>query len=159
MAVSTTIDSTLGVVSTEDAAGTTNTLTISQATTLSGDVSLSSVASLLLKSASVTAAGGTQGTATALPTGSTLYLLTAAAASTGVRLPAAPTVGQVVVVLNTTVNDKLVYPATGGYIGSAALNAGITLASMVAGTSRGGCLLVCSDATPLATKWHHFAVA
>lgn len=159
MTVSTTIDSTLGVVSSVDAAGATNTLTISQATTLSGDVSLSSVASLLLKSASVTATGTNQGDAAALPTGSTLYLLTASAANKGVRLPAAPTVGQVVVVLNTTVNDKLVYPATGGIIGAAAANAAITLASMVAGTSRGGCLLVCSDATSGATKWHHFAVA
>lgn len=156
MTVSTTIDSTLGVVSTE---GTESTLTISQSATLSGDVTLSSVVGLLLKSASVTAAGATQAAATALPTGSVLYLLAASVASTGVRLPASPTVGQVVVVLNTTVNDKLVYPATGGIIGSAALNAGITLASLVAGTSRGGCILVCSDATSGATKWHHFTVA
>jgi len=156
MSVSTTIDSTLGVVST---VGTESGLTISQSTTLSGDVTLSSVASLLLKSASVTAAGANQAAATALPSGSVLYLLTAAAVNTGVRLSASPTLGQVVVVLNSTVNDKIVYPATGGIIGSAALNAGITLASLVAGTSRGGCILICSDATAGATKWHHFTVA
>lgn len=153
MTVSTTIDSTRGVVTTNVADGTTSVLT------LSTDVLLSSVASLLLKSSSVTPAGANQGAATQLTGDYTLYLLGAGASNTGVKLPAAPTVGQVVLILNTTVNDKKVYPATGGYIGSAAQNTAIVLASMIAGTSRGGCLLVCSDATAGATIWHHFAVA
>lgn len=106
MSVSTTIDSTLGVVSTVDAAGATSAVTISQATTLSGDVSLSSVASLLLKSLAVTPTGTNLATAAALTTGYTLYLLGAGAADTGVKLSAAPTLGQIVVVLNTTVNQK-----------------------------------------------------
>jgi len=158
MSLSTTINSTLGVVSTVDAPGATSAVTISQATTLSGDVSLSSVASLLLKSLAVTPTGTTQGTAAALTTGYTLYLLGAGAANTGVTLPSAPSLGQVAVVLNTTVNDKKVYPATGGIIGAAAADAAIVLSSVVAGTSRGGAILVCSDATSGATKWHHFAV-
>lgn len=151
MTVSTTIDATRGVVTTNVADDTTSVLT------LSTDVLLSSVASLLLKSSTVTPAGANQGTATALSGDFTLYLLGAGAATTGVRLPAAPTLGQVVFILNTTVNDKRVYPATGGFIGSSAVNVHITLASMVAGTSRGGCILICSNATSGATTWHHFA--
>lgn len=159
MTVSTTIDSTRGVVTSLDSDGATSTVTVSTEATFSGAINLSSVASLLLKSLAVTAAGANQGAATALTDGYTLYTLSASGANTGVRLPAAPTLGQVVVILNTTVNDKKVYPATGGFIGSAAQNAAITLASMVAGTSRGGCILVCSNATSGATTWHHFAVA
>jgi hypothetical protein len=158
MSVSTTIDSTLGVVSTVNPASVADGLTISQPTTFSSNVSLSNITSLLLKSLLVTPAGTTQGTATALASDYTLYLLDAAAANRGVRLPAAPTQGQVVVILNTTVNDKKVYPATGGIIGAALADAAIVLSSMVAGTSRGGAILICSDATAGATKWHHFAV-
>lgn len=153
MTVSTTIDSTRGVVTTNVADGTTSVLT------LSTDVLLSSVASLLLKSSTVTAEGTLQSDALQLSGDYTLYLLGAAGANTGVKLPSAPTLGQVVLILNTTANAKRVYPATGGFIGSSAVNVHITLAAMVAGTSRGGCILVCSDATSGATKWHHFAVA
>jgi len=108
MSVSTTIDSTLGVVSSVDAAGS--------ATASSFTVS----AGLNLASTSVTAAAGGQSGATALSAGSALYLV---AGSGGVRLSATPTVGDVVVVINTTGSAINVYPATGGAVGVGAANA------------------------------------
>lgn len=149
MTVSTTIDSTLGVVSTVDADGATNAFTVSSPLTLSA---------LALSSTSVACAGTTQGTATALPSGSALYLLSGTV-NQGVRLSATPKVGDVVVLVNTSAVALKVYPATGGAIGSNAANAASTLLALVVGTSQGANLLVCTDATAGSTNWVAFVAA
>lgn len=75
---------------------------------------------------SVSAAGTTQGTATAL-TASVNYITTAAASS-GVILPNCE-IGDSVKVYNGGANTLTIYPPTSGKINSASTNAGISLAT------------------------------
>lgn len=147
MSVSTTISPTLGVVST-DISGA-GLLTVTAPTTLSA---------LALSSTAVTCAGSAQNDATALPSGSALYLLTGAL-NEGVRLSATPSVGDVVVLVNTVNNVLKVYPATGGAIGTGAANAASNLLALNVGTSQGANLLVCTDATAGSTNWIRFVTA
>jgi hypothetical protein len=75
--------------------------------------------------ASITAAGSTQGTATALTR--PINVVTTAAASTGVILP--PTVaGMRMIVINNGANALAVYPQSGGAINALATNAAYSLA-------------------------------
>ena len=75
-------------------------------------------------SAAVSAAGSTQGTATALTT--MINNVTTVAASTGVVLPTAAA-GYIVIVRNGGANALSVYPATGAAINAGAANAAHSL--------------------------------
>lgn len=85
---------------------------------------LSIPALVVSTSASVSAAGSTQGTATALTSDSNI--VTTVAASTGVALPTATT-GRTVMVVNKGANALSVYPASGGTIDALSANAAISL--------------------------------
>jgi len=74
----------------------------------------------------VSAAGATQGTATALTVD--YNVITTAAASSGVVLPAA-TAGRRIVIVNKGANTLSIYPATGGTIDALAANAAIQVAA------------------------------
>jgi hypothetical protein len=76
-------------------------------------------------SAAVSAAGTTQGTATALT--ASYNVVTTAAANSGVILPAATTAGWSVTVVNRGANAVNVYPASGAAIDGAAANVAISL--------------------------------
>jgi hypothetical protein len=81
-------------------------------------------------SASVSAAGSTQGTGTALTT--EFNRVSTVTSGSGVVLPTA-TAGMAIVVVNTSANSLLVYPATGATINSLATNSGyshVTLATL-----------------------------
>ena len=73
----------------------------------------------------VTAAGSTQGTATAITTD--VSVITSAAAGTGVIMPMAVG-GKCAVVINRAANAILVYPATGHYFDGYSANAPLTIA-------------------------------
>jgi hypothetical protein len=73
----------------------------------------------------VSAAGATQGTATALTT--TYNVVTTVALGTGVVLPVPAASGLLVTIVNKGANTLNVYPAVGGTIDAAALNAAVTL--------------------------------
>lgn len=148
MSVSTTIDSTLGVVSTVDATGSAT----------ASSFKVSAGLNLAAYSSTVTCAGSDQAGATALPSGSALYLLTGTV-NQGVRLPAEPAVGDVVVLVNTAAVVLKVYPASGGAIGPLAADAASSLAALNVGTSQGANLLVCTDATAGSTNWLRFVTA
>ena len=86
----------------------------------------------LSSSVAVTAAGATQGTATALTT--SFNVITTVAASTGVALPTPAKAGLLVTVVNRGANPLSVYPASGGIIDGAVLNALVMLPSGTAAT-------------------------
>lgn len=86
----------------------------------------------LSSSVAVTAAGATQGTATALTT--SFNVITTVTASTGVALPTPSKAGLLVTVVNRGANPLAVYPASGGTIDGAVLNAPVTLPSGTAAT-------------------------
>lgn len=74
---------------------------------------------------SISAAGTTQGTATALTT--SINVITTAAANSGVILPN-PRGGSELDILNIGANQCIVYPPTGAQINNLSANAGFTLA-------------------------------
>ena len=74
--------------------------------------------------AAVTAAGSTQGTATALT--KQMNVVTTVSAGQGVMLPP-PTAGMVIYVTNASATSLLVYPTSGGIIGNLSTNAGYTM--------------------------------
>jgi acetolactate synthase regulatory subunit len=74
----------------------------------------------------VSAAGSTQGTATALTVD--YNVVTTVAASTGVKLPTA-TAGRRIVIVNKGASTLTIYPATSAYIDAGLINAGISVAS------------------------------
>lgn len=71
----------------------------------------------------LTAAGATQGTASAIT--KEVNVVSTVAVGTGVILPTA-VAGMAITITNTTANSLLVYPATGGVINTLATNAGFT---------------------------------
>ena len=77
----------------------------------------------------VSAAGTTQGTAKALKAG--INVITTAAASSGVILPACEVADQVEI-LNLGANAVTVYPDTGARVNAIAANGGFTLATNTA---------------------------
>jgi len=77
----------------------------------------------------VSAAGTTQTDATALTT--SISVITTAAASTGVRLPACE-IGDEVDILNLGANTLTVYPDSGARINAVATNGGVSLATNTA---------------------------
>lgn len=74
---------------------------------------------------SVTTAGTTQGTATAITT-SASYLVTAGSQTGGI-LPANAVLDKFLFVYNSTATGGVVYPPVGGYINSGAINAGFAV--------------------------------
>jgi hypothetical protein len=95
---------------------------------------------------SLTAAGSTQGTALKLAVANNI--VTTAAASTGVQLPAMGQ-GDSVFVANLGANAVLVYPVTGGIINALAANAGFSVAagksaSFIARDNSGNCVSILS---------------
>lgn len=79
----------------------------------------------LVENSSVSAAGTTQATATALT--ASFSIVTTAAANSGVQLPTATGSGTFIVV-NNGANTVTVYPATGEAINANAANVGIQIA-------------------------------
>lgn len=76
----------------------------------------------------LTAAGSTQGTATLIPLGQDCSIFTTVAASTGAQLPFAGVgIGEEYQVANHGANPLSVYPATGGKVGTAAVNTAYSL--------------------------------
>lgn len=75
--------------------------------------------------AAITAAGTTQATAQAIY--ADVNIVTVAAASSGVLLPADRAVGDTVEVTNLGANALAVYPPTGGNIGTGAANAAFSV--------------------------------
>ncbi len=73
---------------------------------------------------SVTAAGATQATATALS--KTINVITSVASGTGVQLPSA-VAGQIIYIINDTNSGITVFPASGQYIDAQAQNAGFAV--------------------------------
>lgn len=113
-----------------------------------GCAPLQAVASMGFVSGALTAVGSTQGTALVLP--SDFNIITTAAASTGVILPASSAnyqVADTVIVVNHGANAILVYPQTGGKIGVGATNAGLSVGSGKTGT------FTLVDATSGANIW------
>lgn len=102
-----------------------STTSVTSGTSITSGTTLTS-GTLLIDgtTASIAAAGATQGTATLLST--TYNVVTTVAASTGVRLPI-PVAGTNVKVINKGANTLNIYPATGGIIDGAAANSAITL--------------------------------
>lgn len=92
-----------------------------------------------------TAAGADQANALAITTGVDRVVVTTAAASTGVRLPATRFKGDTITVTNRGANAITVYPATGDKIDGGAANAGAPVA--VGASRRFVCVL---DST---TEW------
>lgn len=109
------------------ASGSTGSVTLSIPSSFIAPGSVAVTTSLSKSiSTAVSAAGSTQGTATALTTD--YNVVTTAAASTGVVLPtAASPFGREVVVVNRGANPLTVYPATGAQIDGAATNAGVVV--------------------------------
>ena len=106
-------------------------ISISGTTTLSGDLKYGITAS-------ITAAGSTQGTATALT--ETVNVVTTASANQGVKLKTAVAGLKVEIYNNTSANIK-VYPNTSDTIDGGSANAAKTLAA------RSSMILVCSNPT------------
>jgi hypothetical protein len=108
----------------------TNTLSVTGTAYVSGNISAANVTvtSYHLRSVAtgITAAGSTQGTATAIT--KELNVVSAVASSTGVVLPTA-VAGMVITITNTSANSLLVYPATGAAINSLAANVSFTQVS------------------------------
>src|SRR5579884_2065111 len=81
-------------------------------------------------SQNLTATGSTQGTALAIPAGQDLSIVTTTATGTGVVLPSAGVSrSEEYVVANHGANALLVYPPSGGQIGTLGANAGYSLAA------------------------------
>ncbi len=76
-------------------------------------------------SASVSAAGTTQGTATALT--NSYIVVTTAAANSGISLPLPTTAGLAITIINKGANPLNVYPATSGAIDAAGTNIAVSL--------------------------------
>ena len=115
LAIANTDISGLGTMSTQNA-NTVNITGGSITATLSGEV--------FSTSASVSAAGNSQGTATALS--SDYNIVTSVSAGQGVILPAT-TVGRRIIVINKGANTLTVYPAVSSTIDSLSVNAGISI--------------------------------
>lgn len=76
------------------------------------------------------AAGNSQGTALAIPSGQDLTIVTSVAASTGVILPASGVgIGEEYIIANHGANALSVYPPVGGKMGTASTNSAYSLAA------------------------------
>jgi hypothetical protein len=75
------------------------------------------------------AAGNSQGTALAIPTGQDLSIFTTVAASTGCVLPTGLTIGEEYQVVNHGANALSVYPSGSGQIGTLGASAAYSLAA------------------------------
>lgn len=125
----TSITGTANQVSTS---GSTGAVTLSTPSTFIAPGSIASTSSLAAgtlfyegTSASVSAAGATQGTATVLTT--SYNVVTTVAASTGVILPTPSIAGLKVTVVNKGANTLNVYPNTGAAIDSAGTNIAVQI--------------------------------
>lgn len=121
------VTSLAGTANQVSASAATGAVTLSLPTTLIAPGSVQITTNLFqTQSTAVSAAGATQGTATALT--SRYNIVTTVAASTGVILqtPTSP-FGQEVYVANRGANALNIYPNTGAAIGSGATNAAVVL--------------------------------
>lgn len=94
----------------------------------SGCAPLQARASMGFVTGGLTAAGTTQGTALVLP--SDFNVITTAAATSGVILPATGfqyQVADTIIIVNHGANSITVYPPVGGTIGTAAANTGLSV--------------------------------
>jgi hypothetical protein len=121
---------------------TTGALVISGGVGISGNINVNGFIFPSL-SASITATGSTQGTATTLTTDHNV--IGAGAAATGVILPT-PQLGQKMMIINRTSSSAaiLIYPASGGAIDSNGTNTGVSLPF-------GNSITVLADTT---TQWY-----
>jgi len=109
------------------------------ATTVSATTSITTTGGLYIKSATVAAAGNSQGTAAAVSDGFTL--VTASDSTKGVILPLA-VAGRVCIIKNSVAGQTLpIYPATGDGINAVAVNSAYSIAALTS------TLLVAYDAT------------
>jgi hypothetical protein len=81
----------------------------------------------LASTTGITAAGATQGTATALSATALEHFVTTVAVSTGVRLPTPAAAGAKYTIYNRGANALNVYPAVGGVIDAGAVNAAVVI--------------------------------
>jgi collagen type VII alpha len=133
------------------AAGSNTQVQFNDATAFGGDANLTfnkttgalSVGGNYLRSVqtAISAAGSTQGTATAIT--KDINIVSTVSAGQGIVLPTA-VAGMMISVTNTSANSLLVYPATGGTINTLASNAGLT-------HSAGATLLYIA---PTTTQWY-----
>ena len=86
--------------------------------------------------ASITAGGSNAATATLLV--SSVNVVTTAAASTGVALPAVVAPGAMIDVFNNTGTVFTAYPPAGGTINGGSINAGVTIAAVSSGVAGKG---------------------
>lgn len=108
-------------------------------TTVAASTSITTTGGLYIKSATVAAAGNSQGTAAAISDGFTL--VSGADSTKGVILPAA-VAGRVCIVKNNTAGQTLpIYPASGDGINAVEVNSAYTIAALTS------TLLVAYDAT------------
>ena len=123
--------------------GSNQTPSISTTAPISFDAAAGSLSTILINSVGtgISAAGSTQGTATALT--KTVNILSTVGAGTGVVLPTA-VAGRLIYIVNTGVNAVQVYPATGAAINALASNANLT-------QSAGGALQYIASS---ATQWY-----
>lgn len=93
-----------------------------------GCAPLQAIASMGIAKTGLTAVGNSQGTALALP--SDFNVISSAAASTGAILPVTGVnyqLADTIIVINHGANAITVYPPTGGTIGTAAANTGLSV--------------------------------
>ena len=124
-------------------AGTNQIPSVVTAAPISFDAAAGSMSTILINSVGtgISAAGSTQGTATALT--KTVNIVSTVAAGSGVVLPTA-VAGRLIYVVNTNGNSVQVYPASGAAINSLATNANLTQSS-------GGALQYVASS---ATQWY-----
>jgi hypothetical protein len=126
-ATSATSATTAGTVTTAAQPNITSTGTLTSVT-VSGNITAQANVTMtgyVIRSVgtSISAAGSSQGTATAIT--KEINVVSTVASGAGVVLPTA-VAGMVITITNTSANSLLVYPATGGIINSLATNAAFT---------------------------------
>ena len=106
-------------------AGTNQTPSVTTTAPISFDAAAGSLSTILINSVGtgISAAGSTQGTATALT--KTVNIVSTVAAGSGVVLPTA-VAGRLIYIVNTNGNSVQVYPASGAAINTLATNANLT---------------------------------
>lgn len=119
------VTSLAGTANQATVSASTGSVTISTPATFVAPGTIQDTTGMMYSTATVAAAGSTQGTATALT--KSYNVVTPVASSTGVALPTPPAAGLRVVVINKGANTLNVYPATGGAIDAASTNTAVTL--------------------------------
>ncbi len=120
------VSSITGTANQITASASTGAVTLSTPSTFIGPGTIQDTSGMLYSTnAAVSAAGSTQGTATALT--KSFNVVTTVASNTGVALPTPGAAGYIITIINKGANTLNIYPASGGTIDSASLNAAVTL--------------------------------